>query len=100
MKLAEALVMRKHLELKVKQLEPIKLQGEKGLFEIQTTRRSVNEQAGVDEIVTQVPKLTWDEVTGEYNKYSKALRLLDTSIQATNWATDLVDAPDLKDIEV
>ena len=98
MKLAEALILRKHLEAKVKQLEPLKLQGDRGLFEVQTKRQNVSEN--VDEITTQIPKVTLKEVTGEYDKYSKALRQLDTAIQQTNWAADLVGTVDLKGVEI
>lgn len=98
MKLAEALVMRKHLEAKVEQLKPLKLQGDKGLFEVQTSRKSVSEN--VDEISTQVPKVTLKEVTEEYDRYSKALRQIDTAIQQTNWVAELQGDVDLKDINV
>lgn len=87
MKIAEALVLRKHLENKVKQLEPIYVQGQKGLFELKTERVSINEN--VDELKLQVPKVSLPEVTAEYDKYSKALRELDTAIQAANWAYDV-----------
>lgn len=83
MKIAEALVLRKHLEAKVKQLEPIKQIGENGAFELQTQRVNINEN--VDEIKLQVPKLELKDVTAEYDKYSKALRQLDTAIQSANW---------------
>ena len=85
MKLAEALVLRKHLEMKVKQLEPLKLQGDKGLFEVQTTRHTISEN--VEEVKTQLPKVTLHEVSAEYDKYSKALRQLDVKIQEANWKT-------------
>lgn len=98
MKLAEALVLRKHLEAKVRQLEPLKLQGDKGLFEVKTQRKSVSEN--VDEITTQVPNVTLKDVTSEYDKYSKALRELDTAIQQTNWTADLVGGPDTKDLSI
>lgn len=98
MKLAEALVLRKHLEAKVKQLEPIKLQGDRGLFEIQTQRTKVSDE--VDEIKTQLPKITLEEITTEYNKYSKALRELDTAIQQTNWLADLKGTVTLDGIEI
>lgn len=87
MKLAAALVLRKHFEAKVKQLEPLKLQGDQGLFEIKTQRVSVGDN--VDELKFQLPKVTLEEVTKEYDKYSKALRELDTKIQETNWITEL-----------
>lgn len=87
MKLAEALVLRKHLESKVKQLEPLKLQGEQGLFEIKTQRISAGEN--VDEVKFQLPKVELASVTAEYDKYSKALRQLDTKIQESNWLTEI-----------
>lgn len=87
MKLAEALVMRKHLMAKVDQLKPLYMQGEKGLFETKTERRAVNENT--EEVVTLIPKITLADVTKEYDKYSKALRLLDTEIQRVNWTTDI-----------
>jgi len=98
MKLAEALVLRKHLEAKVEQLKPLKLQGDKGLFEVQTSRKSVSEN--VDELTTQVPKVTLKDVTEEYDRYSKALRQLDTAIQQTNWTADLVGDVSLENINV
>ena len=36
MKIAQALLLRKQLEAKVKQLEPIKQIGEQGIFEMKT----------------------------------------------------------------
>ena len=87
MKIAEALVLRKHLEVKVKQLEPLKLQGDKGLFEVQTKRTNINEN--VDEVSLQIPKIELKDVTAEYDKYSKALRELDTAIQRANWEFDV-----------
>lgn len=87
MTLAEALVLRKHLEAKLKQLEPVKQFGDKGALEVQTKRVNINEN--VDELTMQIPKLTLADVTAEYDKYSKALRLLDTAIQKANWSTDL-----------
>lgn len=87
MKLSEALILRKHLDAKVKQLTPLKLQGDQGIFEVQTKTRPINDT--VQEVTTQIPKVTLADVTAEYDKYSKALRQLDTKIQETNWLTDL-----------
>lgn len=87
MRVAEALVMRKHLEAKVKQLEPIYMDGQKGLFEMRTERKKISDE--VDEVKIQVPKVTLKEVTAEYDKYSKALRQLDTAIQAANWVNEV-----------
>lgn len=98
MKLAEALVLRKHLADKVKQLEPIYINGQKGVFETKTERRNISDT--VDEVTMQVPKVKVEDVTAEYDKYSKALRELDTSIQHTNWVTELATNVDLKEIKV
>lgn len=87
MKIAEALVLRKHLEAKVEQLKPLYMNGEKGLFETKTERRSVGEN--VDEISLSIPRITMAEVTAEYDKYSRALRILDTKIQEANWVNEL-----------
>ena len=89
MKLAEALLLRKSLEKKVDQLEPIKSLGEKGLFETKVIRKNVSEQVGVDEVSLQIPRITLSEVTAEYDKYATALRKLDASIQKANWAFDV-----------
>ena len=97
MKIAEALVFRKHLEQKVKQLEPLKMSGENGLFELKTERRNISEN--VDEVRFQVPKVDMKDVTKEYDRYSKALRELDTAIQAANWQYDVKVTLD-KDIAV
>lgn len=98
MKLAEALVMRKHLEAKVEQLKPLKINGDNGLFELKTERKNINEN--VDEVKMQVPKVQLKDVTEEYDRYSKALRQLDTAIQQTNWTAELVGDVDLKGINV
>lgn len=87
MKLAEALVLRKHLQAKVAQLEPIKLNGDRGIFEVQVSRKNINDTT--DEVTAQIPKLTLSDVTAEYDKHAKALRLLETAIQQANWTTEL-----------
>lgn len=87
MKIAEALVLRKHLDEKVKQLAPVKMAGDNGVFEFKTERVNVNDN--VDEVKLQIPKLDLKDVTAEYDKYSKALRELDTSIQKANWQYDV-----------
>lgn len=87
MKIAQALLLRKQLEKKVAQLEPIKRLGDDGIFETKVTRVSVTEQ--IDEVYVKVPKMTLAEVTAEYDKYASALRKLDASIQQANWAFDV-----------
>lgn len=87
MKLAEALVMRKHLEAKVRQLEPLKVNGDNGVYKEEVQRVNINDS--VDEIRLKMPKVELSEITKEYDKYSKALRQLDTAIQQTNWSAEL-----------
>ena len=87
MKIAEALVLRKHLELKVKQLEPVKQIGDNGAFELKTERVKISEE--VDEVKFQVPKIDMKDLTKEYDTYSKALRELDTAIQQANWTAEV-----------
>lgn len=87
MKIAQALLLRKQLEAKVKQLEPIKQLGENGLFEIKTSRRNVS--VDTDEVSFQIPKVTLSEVTKEYDRFASALRKLDAAVQKANWEFDL-----------
>lgn len=87
MKIAQALLLRKQLEKKVGQLEPIKAMGDQGIFETKVKRINVTE--AIDEVSVQVPKMTLSEVTAEYDKYASALRKLDASIQKANWEFDV-----------
>ncbi len=87
MKIAQALLLRKQLEAKVAQLQPIKLQGEDGL--LTTKVRRVNVTQEIDEVSVQVPRITLKEVTEEYDKYASSLRKLDASIQKANWQYDV-----------
>lgn len=81
--IAEALVLRKHLAEKVDQLKPIKVNGDNGVFELKTQRTKVSDE--IDEVTLQVPKVELANITKEYDTYSKALREIDTAIQAANW---------------
>ena len=87
MKIAQALLLRKQLEKKVTQLEPIKQMGDSGLFATRVNRMNISDQ--IDEVSIQVPKLTLDDVTKDYDKYASALRKLDASIQKANWEFDV-----------
>lgn len=87
MKIAEALVLRKHLEQKVEQLKPLKLAGDNGVFEVKTERVKISDE--IDEVKFQVPKIELAQITKEYDLYSKALRELDTSIQQANWTAEV-----------
>ena len=83
MKIAEALLLRKQLEAKVKQLEPLKMQGDNGVYEFKTERRSAGEN--VDEVKMQIPRIELSSITKEYDHYATELRKLDASIQEANW---------------
>ena len=87
MKIAQGLLLRKQLEKKVAQLEPIKQAGDNGLFDVKVQRVNVTEQ--VDQVTMNVPKLTLADVTAEYDKYASALRKLDAALQQANWQFDL-----------
>jgi len=87
MKIAQALLLRKQLEKKVAQLEPIKQMGDQGIFETKVKRVNVSEQ--MDEVSIQTPRITLSEITKEYDKYASALRKLDASIQKANWEFDV-----------
>jgi hypothetical protein len=39
----------------------------------------------IDELRMKVPRVTMEDVSREYDKYAKALRVLDTKIQEANW---------------
>lgn len=87
MKIAEALLLRKQLEAKVEQLKPIKMNGDKGMFELLTERKNISEN--IDEVKMQVPKITLADVTSEYDHYATQLRKLDASIQEANWTHEV-----------
>ena len=87
MKLAEALLLRKQLEAKVKQLEPLKIQGEQGVYKLQTKRVNVGEN--VDEVNLQIPRLSLSDITATYDHYAKQLRIIDGKIQQANWTTEI-----------
>lgn len=87
MKLAEALVLRKHIAKKIEQLAPIKEYGDRGLLEKRQQRVKVAEE--IDEVTISVPHVSLKEITAEHDLYSKSLRQLDTAIQQTNWTAEL-----------
>lgn len=92
MKLAQALLLRKQLQQKVEQLQPIKQMGDQGLFETKTKRVAASQVT--DEVTISVPRVELSSVTAEYDKYASALRRLDAAIQRTNWDADLKDFKD------
>ena len=80
--LADALLRRKELALKVQVLTSIKRDA---LFEVKAVRKNVTEN--IDDIVAQVPKLSASQVTAELDWHSRQLRLVDSAIQRANWNT-------------
>ena len=87
MKLAQGLLLRKQLEKKIAQLEPIRKMGDDGV--LQTKVRRINISDDTDSLEIDVPRVTLSEITAEYDKYATALRKLDASIQQANWQYDL-----------
>lgn len=87
MKIAEALLLRKQLESKVRQLEPLKTAGEQGVFETKVERVSVSEN--VDEARMRIPRVTLKDITATYDHYAGELRKLDAAIQQANWQHDV-----------
>lgn len=87
MKIAEALLLRKQLEAKVKQLEPLKIQGENGVYGTTVERRNINDN--VDEIIAKVARIELSSITKEYDHYATQLRKIDTAIQKANWEFDV-----------
>ena len=82
--LAEALLIRKDLQAKIKRMETL---DSAQLFE--TNVRRVNVTDSVDEVTASVSKVTWEEFQKEYNTLAKELRLVDAVIQRTNWETEV-----------
>jgi len=87
MKIAEALLLRKQLESKVKQLEPLKIQGDQGVYAMTIERINIGEN--VDEARIQIPKVDLKDLTKEYDHYASELRKLDAAIQKANWQYDI-----------
>ena len=83
-KLADALLRRKELQIKVDALKSI---SHKSLFELKATRRQITDQ--VDDLQLQIPKLEAGQVTRELDWHSRQLRLVDSVIQQANWTTDV-----------
>ncbi|NIT59168.1 MAG: hypothetical protein GWN00_23980 [Aliifodinibius sp.] len=79
-KLAECLLRRKELQQKLDRMNQI---DSKDLFEIKAARKKVTDD--IDDVVAQVPKMTYSQFEAEYRHYAKALRLIDGAIQQVNW---------------
>lgn len=87
MKIAEALQLRKQFEAKVKQLEPLKLNGEMGVYKDEVHRAKVTDD--VDQITLKIARVDIGSITREFDFYATQLRKLDTSIQKANWEFDI-----------
>lgn len=82
--LAAALLRRKELQEKVKQLHTINI---KDMFETKGKRVKVTED--IDDLVLSVPKLKPEEVTAAYDWHARQLRTIDLAIQQANHSTKL-----------
>jgi hypothetical protein len=94
LKLAEALLRRKELEAKVKQLASINIPST-----FKTVAKRVKVTEDVDDFLAQVPQLQARQVTAEYDHYAKQLRLVDAVIQQANWQTEVEDKNFMQDYQ-
>lgn len=83
-KLAEALLRRKELQEKVDRLRPL---NQKDFFETKTGRKAVHE--GLDDVIAEVSKVSFQQFTHNFDTHAKALREVDAAIQQANWTTEL-----------
>ena len=91
MKIAEGLLLRKQLQAKVEQLQPLHNVGSRGLMEQSVRRVSVNEN--VDELTITTPRITLSDITSTYDHYASELRKLDSALQQANWTHELEFSP-------
>jgi hypothetical protein len=84
LKLAEALLLRKELQAKVDRLSRI---DSKELYETKTGRKAAAE--GIDDIIAQVSKISFQQFTHCYDWHAKKLREVDAVIQQANWTTEV-----------
>ena len=90
MKLAEALLRRKELREKLQRMDAVRT---KDMFEPRVRRIKVSD--AIDEVVADVPKMTWAEFNQEYDHYARQLRIIDAVIQNVNWTTDVEPPQDV-----
>lgn len=83
-KLAEALLRRKELQQKVDRLRVI---DSKELYEVKSRRQSATE--GMDDVIAQVSKVSFQQFTHTYDWHAKQLRLVDAAIQQANWSHEM-----------
>lgn len=87
MKVAEGLLLRKQLEAKVAQLQPLKLNGDNGVYQDEIRRVKVSDE--IDEAVIKVARVDVGSITREFDHYATQLRKLDAAIQQANWVNEL-----------
>lgn len=80
--LAAALLRRKELQEKVKQLQAINV---KDLFEVKAKRQAISDS--IDDVIASVPKLKIEQVTEAYDWHARRLREVDLAIQQANHST-------------
>jgi len=83
-KLAEALLRRKELQAKLDRLNAI---NQKDLYETKTGRKRVED--GMDDVIAQVSKVSFQQFTHCYDWHAKQLRLCDAAIQQANWTSEI-----------
>jgi CTP synthase (UTP-ammonia lyase) len=82
--LAAALLRRKELQEKVKQLQQINI---KDLFEVKAKRQAVSDS--IDDVVASVPKIKIEQITEAYDWHARRLREVDLAIQQANHSTKI-----------
>tara|TARA_R100001163_G_C4997272_1_gene147735 strand:- start:416 stop:736 length:321 start_codon:yes stop_codon:yes gene_type:complete len=88
--LAELLIRRNDLKDKLERVKPLT---NRDLYGQKVQRISVSDS--VDEVTVQVPRLSYDEIDGNWNHISRQLRKVDALIQRTNWETQVAIDPEL-----
>lgn len=83
-KLAQALLRRKELQEKLDRLRQI---DNRDLYEVKTGRKQAHE--GIDDIIAQVPKMSFTQFTHAFDWHARALREVDAVIQQTNWTAEV-----------
>ncbi len=83
-KLAEALLRRKELQEKVDRLRQL---DHKEFFETKTGRGAV--QDGFNDMIAEVPKISFQQFTSCFDWHAKQLRIIDAHIQQTNWTAEI-----------
>jgi hypothetical protein len=82
--LSKLLLLRKELQGKVDQLQPIK---SADIYRLKAKRVPAAE--GLDDLTMEVPLLCAAQVTQEYDFHARKLREVDGYIQQTNWTTEV-----------